>query len=129
MSKPVLWSKQSFVKSVQGYRDQTWPEREAGRDLISVGLSPHPLCTFHILVLRHRGKICLQPREDKVKFSCCFTGNKRQAIAHSDGALPSLFSGKQINYTYDFLCEHHWFLNRNALICADILITKPCRCV
>jgi len=129
MSKPVLWSKQSFVKSVQGGREQTRPEREAGQYLISIDLSPYPLFTFHILELRHRKKIWLQPREDSLKFSCCFTGNKTLAIAYSDGALPSLCSGKQINYKYEFfLYEQHWFFNRSAPICADILITKPSRC-
>jgi len=72
------------------------------RNLISTNLSPHPLRTFHILLLRQREEICLQPGEVCVKFSGCFTENKRLVFANSDGVLLSLCSGNQINYTYIF---------------------------
>jgi hypothetical protein len=39
------------------------------RNLISTTLSPHPQSTFHILLLRQRDEICLQPGEVCVKFS------------------------------------------------------------
>jgi len=106
------------------------PEREAGRNLISIALSPHPLCTIHILVLIDTEKRFVFSHVKLVwSFRVVSQETKASLLQILMASCFRSARGMKLITRTIFLCEQHWFLNRSAPICADILLTKTCRCV